>query len=35
MAEFLSGDDDVQAAHKHTMYDLMANICHDGQPGKV
>ena len=33
MAEFLANDDEVVNAHKHTMYDLMANICHDGQPG--
>ena len=34
MAEFLANDDAVVAAHKHTVYDLIANICHDGQPGK-
>ena len=34
MAEFLADDDEVVKAHKHTTYDLMANICHDGQPGK-
>ena len=33
MAEFLANDDEVVDAHKHTMYDLVANICHDGQPG--
>ena len=33
MAEFLADDDEVVKAHKHTMYDLVANICHDGQPG--
>ncbi|CAI8006750.1 U4/U6.U5 tri-snRNP-associated protein 2 [Geodia barretti] len=33
MAEFLSSDQEVQDAHPHTVYDLMANICHDGQPG--
>ncbi len=33
MAEFLADDEEVQAAHKHTTYDLIANICHDGQPG--
>lgn len=33
MAEFLADDDAVVAAHKHTVYDLIANICHDGQPG--
>lgn len=34
MAEFLSSDPDIQDAHPHTVYDLMANICHDGQPGQ-
>ena len=33
MAEFLSSDPAVQDAHPHTVYDLIANICHDGQPG--
>ena len=33
MAEFLSSDPEVQDAHPHTVYDLVANICHDGQPG--
>ena len=33
MAEFLSSDREVQEAHPHTVYDLIANICHDGQPG--
>ena len=33
MAELLSSDQEVQDAHPHTVYDLMANICHDGQPG--
>ena len=33
MAEFLADDEEVRAAHTHTMYDLIANICHDGQPG--
>ncbi len=33
MAEFLANDEAVTAAHKHTVYDLIANICHDGQPG--
>ncbi len=33
MAEFLADDDEVQKAHKNTVYDLIANICHDGQPG--
>lgn len=34
MAEFLSSDPEVQDAHSHTVYDLIANICHDGHPGK-
>jgi U4/U6.U5 tri-snRNP-associated protein 2 len=34
MAEFLADDDEVVKAHKHTTYDLIANICHDGQPGE-
>ena len=34
MAEFLSNDPEVQDAHPHTVYDLIANICHDGHPGK-
>jgi U4/U6.U5 tri-snRNP-associated protein 2 len=33
MAEFLSSDPKVQDAHPHTVYDLVANICHDGQAG--
>ncbi len=33
MAEFLSNDKSVQDSHPHTVYDLVANICHDGQPG--
>ena len=35
MAEFLSSEPEVQDAHPHTVYDLIANICHDGQPGKT
>ena len=35
MAEFLSSDPAIQDAHPHTVYDLIANICHDGQPGTV
>ena len=34
MAEFLSSDPKVQDAHPHSVYDLIANICHDGQPGE-
>lgn len=34
MAEFLANDEDVVNAHKYTVYDLIANVCHDGQPGK-
>ena len=33
MAEFLSSDPEVMDAHVHTVYDLMANICHDGKAG--
>ena len=33
MAEFLSSDPEVIDAHIHTVYDLMANICHDGKAG--
>ena len=33
MAEFLSSDPEVQNAHPHTVYDLVANMCHDGQAG--
>ena len=33
MAEFLSSDPAVQDAHPHTVYDLMASICHSGQAG--
>ena len=33
MAEFLSSDPKIQDAHPHTVYDLVANICHDGQAG--
>ena len=35
MAEFLSSEPEVQDAHPHTVYDLIANICHDGQPGEI
>jgi len=34
MAEYLSSDPKVQDAHPHTTYDLIANICHEGDPGK-
>lgn len=30
--EFLTPE--VKARHKHTIYDLIANIVHDGEPGK-
>lgn len=33
MAEFLSSDPKVQDAHPHTVYDLVASICHDGKAG--
>ncbi|EDO45015.1 predicted protein [Nematostella vectensis] len=32
LAEYLSSDPAVQDAHPHTTYDLVANICHDGEP---
>lgn len=35
MAEFLSSDPQVQDAHPYSVYDLIANICHDGQPGRT
>ena len=34
MAEFLADDEAVVNAHKHTVYDLIVNICHDGQPSE-
>ena len=34
MAEFLVSDPAIQDAHPHTQYDLIANICHEGEPGK-
>ena len=34
MAEYLVSDPAVQDAHPHTEYDLIANICHEGEPGK-
>ena len=33
MAEFLSSDEGISEAHPHTVYDLVANICHDGKAG--
>ena len=33
MDEFLPDDPDIQRAHPHTKYDLIANICHDGAAG--
>lgn len=33
MAEFLSSDPKIQDSQKHTTYDLIANISHDGEPG--
>ncbi|XP_019863948.1 PREDICTED: U4/U6.U5 tri-snRNP-associated protein 2-like [Amphimedon queenslandica] len=33
MSEFLSSDPAVQDSHPHTVYDLVANVCHDGQAG--
>ncbi|KXJ05673.1 U4/U6.U5 tri-snRNP-associated protein 2 [Exaiptasia diaphana] len=32
MAEYLSSDPKVQDAHPRTTYDLIANICHEGDP---
>uniref|UniRef100_A0A4W3I8I8 ubiquitinyl hydrolase 1 n=1 Tax=Callorhinchus milii TaxID=7868 RepID=A0A4W3I8I8_CALMI len=32
LREYLS--EEVQAAHKHTTYDLIANVVHDGKPGE-
>lgn len=34
MAEYLVSDPAIQDAHLHTQYDLIANICHEGEPGK-
>ena len=34
MAEYLVSDAAIQDAHPHTQYDLIANICHEGEPGK-
>ena len=34
MAEYLVADPTIQDAHPHTQYDLIANICHEGEPGK-
>jgi len=33
MREFLSQDEDIQKAHPHSCYDLIANISHEGEPG--
>ena len=33
MAEFLSSDEGVTEAHPNTVYNLVANICHDGKAG--
>jgi hypothetical protein len=35
LAEYLSSDPKVQDAHPHTSYDLIANICHEGEPGTL
>ncbi|XP_031558310.1 U4/U6.U5 tri-snRNP-associated protein 2-like [Actinia tenebrosa] len=32
LAEYLSTDPKIQDAHPHTTYDLVANICHEGEP---
>ena len=34
MAEYLVSDPAIQDAHPHTQYDLIANVCHEGEPGK-
>eukprot|EP00057_Strongylocentrotus_purpuratus_P000880 XP_001185686.2 PREDICTED: U4/U6.U5 tri-snRNP-associated protein 2 isoform X1 [Strongylocentrotus purpuratus] len=34
LAEMLLDDPEVLAAHKYTTYDLVANIVHQGQPGR-
>ena len=34
MAEYLVSDPAIQDTHPHTQYDLIANICHEGEPGK-
>eukprot|EP00111_Clytia_hemisphaerica_P019271 TCONS_00056889-protein len=34
MKDFLSEDEEVQKAHPHTSYDLVANISHEGEPGQ-
>lgn len=34
MAEYLVSDPVIQDTHHHTQYDLIANICHEGEPGK-
>ena len=34
MAEYLVSEPAIQDAHPHTQYDLIANICHEGEPGK-
>ena len=35
MAEYLSSDPDVLKAHPCTQFDLIANICHEGTPGRI
>ncbi len=34
MKDFLANDPKVLSAHPFTSYDLVANISHDGEPGK-
>lgn len=34
MRDFLSLDDDVQKNHPGTLYNLVANISHEGEPGR-
>ena len=34
MAEYLVSEPVIQDTHPQTQYDLIANICHEGEPGK-
>ena len=35
MRDFLSSDDEVQKEHPNTLYNLVANISHEGEPGRL
>ena len=35
MKDYLLDDPKVRERHPHTSYDLVANIPHDGEPGKL